>query len=371
MDIDTVLGPRQQFIQGDIACVYGALVAGCRFFAGYPITPATEIAEEMSYKLPQLKGTYLQMEDEIGSISAVIGASWTGKKSMTATSGPGFSLMQENIGYAVMTEPPCVIVDVQRGGPSTGQPTHTSQGDIMQARYGTHGDSEIIAVSPSSVQEALELTIAAFNYSEKYRVPVVVLMEESIGHMREKVTLPDSAEIIDRKLMDTEIDDGTDILPFAVFGHGHRRHVTGLTHKRDGCPSPDDPDVHAELLERLSSKIVSDIDSIFMANEKNMDDATTVIVSYGMTSRPIHAAVDIARGEGKKVGHVSLKTLWPFNYSHFEKIAEKADRIIVAEMNLGMIYHPIREAANGKCKVEKLSILGGKIPQPDEILEVL
>jgi 2-oxoglutarate ferredoxin oxidoreductase subunit alpha len=369
MSTRDVLGDSTQFIQGDKAFVYGALLAGCRFFAGYPITPATEVAEEMSKLLPLLGGTYVQMEDEIGSMSAIIGAAWTGKKSMTATSGPGFSLMQENIGYAIMSETPCVIVDVQRGGPSTGQPTKASQGDVMQARYGSHGDYEIIALSPSSVQEALELTIAAFDLAERYRVPVIMLTEESIGHMREKSTIPD----IDRPERLGERTEGLPqgVLPFSTFGNGAKKFVTGLTHLDNGTPSTDDHAVHAALVTRLCDKITDNVGDIFMADAYEVESAETVIVSYGISARPSREAAAAARAKGLSVGCVTLKTIWPFNYDYFRSLSLKVSHIVVVEMNCGMVYHSIVESVEGRSKVSLVSTLGGKVANPESILEVV
>jgi len=369
MNAREAIGDTVQFVQGDKACVYGALLAGCRFFAGYPITPATEIAEEMSRLLPLIGGTSIQMEDEIGSISAVVGAAWTGAKAMTATSGPGFSLMQETIGYAVMTETPCVIVDVQRGGPSTGQPTRASQGDVMQARYGSHGDYELIVLSPSSVQEAMELTIRAFNLSETYRVPAILLTEESIGHMREKITIPDTVPLQSRPA--TEDEAAPHVPPFSPFGRGKKAFVTGLTHQDNGHPSTDDHEVHDRLVRRLCAKVCENMDDIFQADTVRMDDADTVIVSYGISARPGRAASEMAAQAGRKVGAITLKTLWPFNYAYFAELAQRVDHIVVVEMNCGMLYHSIREAAAGNATVTLVSTLGGKVADPTAILEVI
>jgi len=381
MDVFDILGPEEQFIQGDKACVYGALIAGCSFFAGYPITPATEIAEEMSKLLPKLGGIFIQMEDEIGSMGAIIGASWTGRKTMTATSGPGFSLMQENIGYAVMTETPCVIVDVQRGGPSTGQPTRPSQGDVMQARYGSHGDYEIIVLCPSTVQEALDITIRAFNLSEKYRVPVIILMDESLGHMREKIKIPKGTLIVNRDTVDISYDHykpfrtgymhATKIPEFAPFGSGYRTFITGLTHNEDGFPSTSNTKAHAELIERLCEKITENIDDIFYVNTKYLEYADTVVISYGIAARPSLAAVKMAQKTEKNVAFINLNTLWPFNYDFIADLSRQVEKIIVVEMNIGMIYHKIKEAVDGRCDVELLSVLGGRVPKPNEIIELI
>jgi len=381
MDVYEVLGPEEQFIQGDKACVYGALIAGCSFFAGYPITPATEISEEMSKLLPKLNGVFLQMEDEIASMGAIIGASWTGRKTLTATSGPGFSLMQENIGYAVMTETPCVIVDVQRGGPSTGQPTMPSQGDVMQARYGSHGDYEIIALCPSTVQETLDLTIRAFNLSEKYRVPVIILMEESVGHMREKIKIPQNVLEVKRDMVDISYDyykpfrtgymHATKIPEFAPFGSGYKTFITGLTHNEDGFPASNSVKTHSELVKRLSEKITENIDDIFYSDCKYLEYAEIVVISYGIAARPSLAAVKMAQQSEKNVGFINLNTLWPFNYEFITEISRKIEKFIVVEMNMGMMYHKVREAVEGRCDVVPLSVVGGRVPTPKEIIELI
>ncbi|MHC1605213.1 MAG: 2-oxoacid:acceptor oxidoreductase subunit alpha [Candidatus Methanofastidiosia archaeon] len=381
MDVREILGPKEQFIQGDTSCVYGALLAGCRYFAGYPITPATEIAEGMARLLPLIGGTYIQMEDEIASMGAIIGASWTGKKAMTATSGPGFSLMQENLGYAIMTETPCVVVDVQRGGPSTGQPTRSSQGDVMQARFGSHGDYEIIALSPSSVQETLELTFRAFNLTEKYRVPVILLMDESIGHMREKITIPKRITIANRDMVDIDIEEykpfrtgylhATKIPEFAQFGSGYKTFISGLTHNAEGFPVTDDWRVHRDLVLRLSKKITDNIDDIYEVDSKFMEYAEVAVIAYGISARPALAAVKMARALEKEVGYVNLKTIWPFNYDRIADISKQVEKIIVVEMNMGRIHHYIKEAAEGRCDVELVNALGGMVPAPRDILELI
>jgi 2-oxoglutarate ferredoxin oxidoreductase subunit alpha len=379
MDVNKILGPSEQFIQGDKACVYGALLAGCRFFAGYPITPATEIAEEMSRLLPRLGGTYLQMEDEIASIAAIVGASWTGTKTMTATSGPGFSLMQENIGYAIMTETPCVIVDVQRGGPSTGQPTIPSQGDVMQARYGTHGDYEIIALCPSSVQQTLEQMIRAFNLAEKYRTPVLLLTDAAIGHMRERITVPSHPLVVTRDYVDIDYNDykpfrtgymhATKIPEFAPFGTKYNTYVTGLTHNDDGHPITDDWGVHAKLIKRITSKLTDNMDDIYEIETRYLDYAEIAVVSYGISARPALEAVYMAQRLGRDVAYINLTTLWPFNYEFFSDLSKRVDKIVVVEMNIGSIYHSIREASSGRCDVVLVSSLGGRVSAPKDIWE--
>jgi len=378
-----LLGKKNLFIQGDEAVVYGALIANCRFFAGYPITPATEVAEGMAIWMPKLGGIYIQMEDEIASIAAVIGASCTGVKSMTATSGPGFSLMQECIGYACMAEIPCVIVNVQRGGPSTGQPTEAAQGDVMQAMWGTHGDHQVIALAPKSVQETLDLTIEAFNLSEDYRVPVILLMDAEIGHMREKVVLP---EITDIKVEDrvpatigidkyrpygTGFTRSSKVPEFAPFGSGYKTYVTGLTHDKRGFPVTTSAEVHEELVRRLIEKVSDDIDIIWYYEDSFLEDAEVIVVSYGTTSRPAASAVKMARKNGIKVGHVRLITIWPFNYEKMKDLLKNAHTVIVPEMNLGQMIHPIREIVNRDAKVISAPKIGGAIHTPYEILKII
>ena len=352
---------RSYFMQGDEAVVYGSLYAGCDFFAGYPITPASEIAEVMAAELPHVNGYYIQMEDELASLSAVIGAVWGGAKAMTATSGPGFSLMQENIGYAVMTETPCVLVNVQRSGPSTGQATKAAQGDVMQARWGTHGDHEIIALAPNSVQECFELGIKAFNLAEEYRTPVILLMDGEVGHMREKITmpLPDSVKIKERRFANNgeTIFGGQLIPPMAKFGDGRFIHITGSTHKETGIRDVETKDVHDKLVSRLCYKIKSNTNQITQYEEVYLDDAEVVIVSYGAASRPAKGAVKKFRDEGKKVGLLRLITLWPFPEDKIKEIGTKAKRIFVPEMNLGQISREIERFVN--CDVIPVSKIGG------------
>ncbi|HOG73545.1 MAG TPA: 2-oxoacid:acceptor oxidoreductase subunit alpha, partial [Methanofastidiosum sp.] len=372
-DVIRLLGKNQLFIQGDEAAVYGALIADCRFFAGYPITPATEVAEGMAKWMPRLGGVYVQMEDEIASIASVIGASCTGVKSMTATSGPGFSLMQECIGYACMAEIPCVIVNVQRGGPSTGQPTEAAQGDVMQAMWGTHGDHQIIALAPKSVQETLDLTIEAFNLSEDYRVPVILLLDAEIGHMREKVVLPEIKNVLVEERYPATIEPdryrpyrtgftrSSKVPEFAPFGSGYRTYVTGLTHDKRGFPVTTSADVHEELVRRLVEKVQDDIDSIWYYEDSFLEDAEIVVVSYGTTSRPAASAVKMARKNGLKVGHLRLITIWPFHYEKTRDLLKNAHTVIVAEMNLGQMIHPITEAVSSDTKVILAPKIGGAI----------
>jgi 2-oxoglutarate ferredoxin oxidoreductase subunit alpha len=366
---------EEYFIQGNDACARGAISAGCRFFAGYPITPSTEIAEEMAVLLPREGGVFVQMEDEIGALGAVIGAVWGGVKGMTATSGPGFSLMQEHVGYAAMTETPLVIVDVQRGSPSTGQPTMASQSDMMQARWGSHGDYEIIALSPSSVQECFDFTVRAFNLAEEYRVPVVVLSDEIVGHMREKITIPDKVEIRKRK---SPTSPPGEFIPFKpngdfipempAFGDGYRVPVTGLTHDERGYPDASNPEGHEKLVKRLCDKILNHRDKIVDVEEVWTDDADITVISYGAPSRSVATAVKMARSEGVRAGYIKINTPWPFPETEIQKAAESSRKLLVVEMNLGQMFYEVQRVASGMAGVELLPKIGGEIHRPDEIL---
>jgi 2-oxoglutarate ferredoxin oxidoreductase subunit alpha len=374
------IGKRELFAQGDEAYAYGALLAGCRFFAGYPITPATETAEVMSKLLPRVGGTYIQMEDEIASMGAIIGASLAGVKSMTVTSGPGFSLMQENIGFACMTEVPCVVVDVQRSGPSTGQPTEPSQGDMMQARWGSHGDYEIIALCPNSVQESLDLTIECFNLSERYRNPVFLMTDGEVGHMREGITIPDFGEyeLSEREKPQKPPEEYIPFLPergkiprIADFGGGYHTYLTGLTHKPDGLPSTDDAEVHTQLVTRLCEKISDHREKLTRVEELHLDDAEIAIVCYGITSRAAWYAVKSLRSEGMKVGCLRLITVWPFPEELLRRLGERVKRILVPEMNLGQILHKVKEAVGHDTEVARLPRIGGVMHSPQDIIEAL
>lgn len=366
----------QFFIQGNEACARGALKAGCRFFGGYPITPSTEIAENMAMLLPREGGAFIQMEDEISALGSVIGAVWSGVKGMTATSGPGFSLMQEHIGYAAMTETPLVIIDMQRGSPSTGQPTMASQSDMMQARWGSHGDYEIIALSPSSVQECCDFTIEAFNLAEEYRVPVMVMSDEIIGHMREKITIPEKVKI-NKRIMPEETSEkylpfkagGEGTSPMPPFGSGYKLHITGLTHDERGYPDASNPKTHSKLVNRLCDKINKNRDQITRVHEELVDDAEIVVVSYGAPSRSVATAIKKARDEGIKAGYMKLDVLWPFPEKEIRKAAENASKIIVVEMNLGQMFYEVERVACGQSEVLLLPKIGGEIHQPDEILK--
>lgn len=366
---------EEYFIQGNDACARGAISAGCRFFAGYPITPSTEIAEEMAVLLPREGGVFVQMEDEIGALGAVIGAVWGGVKGMTATSGPGFSLMQEHVGYAAMTETPLVIVDVQRGSPSTGQPTMASQSDMMQARWGSHGDYEIIALSPSSVQECFDFTVRAFNLAEEYRVPVVVLSDEIVGHMREKIAIPDKVEIRKRKSPTTPPGEfipfkpqGDFVPEMPAFGEGYRVPVTGLTHDERGYPDASNPEGHEKLVKRLCDKILNNRNKIVDVQEGWTDDADITVISYGAPSRSVATAVKMARSEGVKAGYIKINTPWPFPENEIRKAAESSRKLLVVEMNLGQMFYEVQRVASGMAEVELLPKIGGEIRRPDEIL---
>ncbi len=356
--------------------VEGALRAGCRFFAGYPITPATEISEILSIKLPQVDGTFIQMEDEIASLGAVIGASLAGVKAMTATSGPGFSLMQENLGFAIISEVPCVIVDVMRGGPSTGLPTMPSQSDVMQARWGTHGDHPIIVLSASTVRECYDMTIKAFNFSEKFRTPVILLIDEVVGHMREKMVLDDRAEveIFDRvrPTMPPEWyipyeDTPGGIPPMAHFGDGYRYHVTGLTHDIRGFPTSR-PDEIGPFISRLHRKISQHFSEIQMAEFYDTEDAEITMIAYGCVARSAKRAMILAREKGLKVGLLKLMTVWPFMRSAVEKILQTSKYLLIPEMNMGQISREVKRVSRDTARVFTLNKVDGTIITPDELL---
>ncbi|MBL7073688.1 2-oxoacid:acceptor oxidoreductase subunit alpha [candidate division KSB1 bacterium] len=366
-------------MQGNEACAEGALAAGLSFFAGYPITPSSEIAEILSQRLPRIGGRFIQMEDEIASMGAVIGASLVGVKAMTATSGPGFSLKQENIGYAAIAEIPCVIVNVMRGGPSTGLPTLPSQGDVMQARWGSHGDHPVIVLAPYSVRETFELTVRAFNLAEQYRVPVILLMDEIVGHVNEKVRLPHPSEIeiIDRQKPMVSPEDylpycqtEDDIPPMANFGEGYRYHVTGLCHDETGFPTNDPAKINS-LLRRINRKIERYRDDIIEVAELELGDAEIGVVAYGSTARSARRAVIMAREEGIKVGLLRPVTLWPFPEEQVTKLADQVKRIIVPEMNLGQVAQLVKCSAEGKTKVVPLTRVDGEPISPQQILDLL
>lgn len=370
------MADKEYFVQGNEACALGALAAGCRFFAGYPITPSTEIAEIMSKKLPTVGGHFVQMEDEISAIGAIIGASWGGQKVVTATSGPGISLMQENIGYATMTETPIVIINMQRGSPSTGQPTRSAQADMMQTRWGSHGDYETISLAPSSVQECFDYTVKAFNLAEKYRCPVFVMADEIVGHMREKITVPEKVEIIPRTMPEKTDDTylpynakSAQTTPMPSFGEGFNIHVTGLTHDERGYPNTDDADVHTQLVTRLCDKILKNRNEISQIESEYMEDADTVVLSYGIPSRSALTAVKQARERDVKVGYIKLGVVWPFPEEQLLKLTQNAKRIIVPELNLGQVYLEVDRVLGKHANVELLSKIGGALHTPKEILD--
>lgn len=374
----------EHFMLGDHAAAEGAILAGCRFFAGYPITPATEIAERMSVRMPQIGGVYIQMEDELASMNAILGASWAGVKSMTATSGPGFSLMMENLGLGIMLETPCVLVNVQRGGPSTGLPTLVGQQDMMQARWGSHGDYEIIALSPTSPQELFDLTIRAFNLSEKYRIPALVMTDAEVGHMTEKVVIPpqEEIEIIARPQVrkgDVAPDhfrifrdgDGNGyVSPMAVAGEGYRIHVTGLTHDERGYPGMN-AQTQEWNLRRLISKIRAHRDDIIQLEEQNLEDAEVVVVSYGISARTSLWPIELARKEGIRVGYVRLITVWPFPEEQIRKLAKGIRAFVVPEINMGQISREVERCAAGQAAVLGANRAGGDILEPEYVLNVI
>jgi len=357
-----------RLIQGNEACALGALHAGCTFYAGYPITPASEIMETLARRLPALGGTFIQMEDEIAAIAAVIGAAWAGAKAMTATSGPGFSLIQENLGYAAMTGTPCVIVDSQRAGPSTGLPTLTSQGDVMQARWGTHGDRAALVLTASSVRDVYEMTVRAFNLSERHRLPVVLLLDATLSHMRENIILPD-VPVEDRRapasLEGFEPFAGPEFLP---FGAGARIVVTGLAHQASGRPAASDGAGAERMLRRAITDVETDPE-VFLHRAEETDDAELVILAYGITARAAKAAVRLLRTDGVRTGLVELQTLWPFPESFVARLAGQTELLLVPELNLGQLVLPVRAAAAGQARVVALNRADGVLFSPEEIAQ--
>ncbi len=364
-------------MQGNEAIARGALDAGIRFFAGYPITPSTEIAEIMSEELPKVGGKFLQMEDEIGSLAAVIGASLAGVKAMTATSGPGFSLMQENLGYGYMTEVPCLVVNVMRGGPSTGLPTHPSQGDVMQARWGTHGDHPAVVLAPASVLDCYTLTVRAINLAERFRMPVILLPDEVVAHMREDVTLPEKIEVVDREKPHVPPewyypydDSTTDVAPLAAFGTGFRFHITGLTHDRAGFATtvPAEIDRAVRNLKRKTDRFRSEI---IQVERMYLADAEVVVSGYGICARSAEAAVEQARARGYLAGFINLKTIWPFCFKLIERVADTAKAIVVPEMNLGQLVREFERAVCGRTQVVPINRVDGDAITPRQILDVI
>ena len=365
------------FFDGDHACCEGALAAGCRFVAGYPITPSTEVVERFSNRIPLVGGIFIQMEDELASSIALQGAVWAGKKAMTVTSGPGYSLMMEHIGLAAMTECPCVFVNVQRGGPSTGLPTLPGQGDMMQARWGSHGDYEIIAISPESPQECFDFMIDAFNLSELYRVPVMFMMDECVGHMMERVVIPkaDKIEVVERKFTNKKPEDylpfepGPDGIPEMIkAGDGYRLHVTGLTHDYKGYPVMS-PETQEQLVHRLVNKIRLNEDKIGRWEDTDVEDADVVVVTYGITSRVVVEAMALVKKQGIKVGMMRLIVVWPFPENRILELANKGKALVMAEMNYGQVYYELDRCAKGKVPVLLAGHGGGTVHNPEDIAE--
>jgi 2-oxoglutarate ferredoxin oxidoreductase subunit alpha len=361
------------YLSGNEAAVEGAIDAGCRFYAGYPITPSSEAMERMAIRLKEVRGVFIQMEDEIASISAVIGASWAGAKAMTATSGPGFSLMQESIGYAAFTETPCVIIDVQRAGPCTGQATKVGSGDIMQAKWGSHGDYQVIALSPWSVQEMYDLTLRAFNLSERYRVPTMVMADEAVGHLRESIRIPKKVEVCDRKKKKGGSPFGTEeedlVPPMPAFGEGERLLITGSTHDAFGFRKTDDPEVHAALVERINQKIIKNRKTIIETEDHFLEDSDVGLIAYGFTARTSLYVVKRLRKMGMKVGLLRLKTLWPFPEEAINELGKKVKRVIVPEMNQGQVAGEVRKYCLGE--VIPLTQTNGEVIRPETIIEAL
>ncbi len=367
------------FLDGDCACGEGALAAGANFAAGYPITPSTEVVEHFALRIPTVGGVFLQMEDELASSMAVVGATWGGAKAFTVTSGPGFSLMMEHLGYAAMTETPLVLVDVQRGGPSTGLPTLPGQADMMQARWGSHGDYEILALCPNSPQECFNLTIDAFNLAEEYRNPVLVMMDECVGHMTEKVVIPPAEEIkiFPRRYTSLPPSEylpyrpGPDGIPeMAKAGEGYRYEVTGLTHDEHGYPAMN-WQAQKKLVGRLVGKIRDNADRIARWEERSMEDAEVAVVAYGITSRVAERAVQMARAAGLKVGLLRPVVVWPFPEKRIRELAPRVRAFLVVEMNYGQMVHEVERFAAGQARTHLLGHGGGTVHEPEEILQAI
>ena len=367
------------YLDGDFACGEGAMAAGCRFVAGYPITPSTEVVERISRRFPTLGGTFIQMEDELASMAAVAGGAWTGTKCMTVTSGPGFSLMMENIGLATMMETPCVVVNVQRGGPSTGLPTMVGQADMMQARWGSHGDYELIALSPQSPQEAFDLMIDAFNLSETWRVPVMFMMDECVGHMTEKVVIPpaDDIDVVPRKLTDKKPGEykpyevnGRPVPEMVRAGDGYRFHTTGLTHDERGYPAMT-VECQEESVSRLLDKIRLNADQIIHIEEEDVEGADVVVVAYGITARVARMGIDMARAEGVKVGFLRLIVVWPFPEEHIRELAKEIKAFVVPEINYGQMVLEVERCASGQAPAVLVPHGGGGVHDPADICKAI
>jgi len=366
------------FMDGDHACCEGALAAGCRFVAGYPITPSTEVVERFAARIPLVGGVFIQMEDEVASSITIQGGAWAGRKVMTVTSGPGLSLMMEHVGLAAITETPCVFVDVQRGGPSTGLPTMPGQADMMQVRWGSHGDYSMIALSPNSPQECFDLAIKAFNLAEVYRVPVFFMMDECVGHMTERVVIPEASEIevTDRKwtrkkpgeYKPYELEGDSLVPDMCKAGDGHRIHVTGLTHDERGYPEMT-ATCHDKLVRRLLDKVYNDREKLIDVREDQVEGADVVVVSFGITSRVAGAAIDMARAKGVKVGHLRMIITWPFPASKIAALAEAVKAFVVPELNMGQMVIEVERAVCGKAEVISVPHAGGTVHEPEVILE--
>jgi len=370
MEVQSALAPGSYFFTGNEAAAEGAMAAGCRYYAGYPITPSSEIMERMAQRLKEVDGVFMQMEDEIASICSVVGASWSGSKAMTATSGPGFSLMQEALGYGVFTETPLVLVDIQRAGPCTGQATKVGSGDLMQAKWGSHGDYQIIALSPWSVQEMYDQTIEAFNLSEQYRVPVFVMADEAVGHLRERMDIRPVVKIRNRYKKSGAAPFGTEekdgVPPMPSFGEGESITVTGSTHNEFGVRKTDDPAVHERLVSRINNKILNHRENIIQSEAYSLDDAEVIVVAYGFTARSAFFAVDQLRKSGKKAGLLRLKTIWPFADGLINRIGKLGKKLFVPEMNSGQVYGEIRKYAG--CEVIPYHQTNGRIIHPKDII---
>ena len=367
------------YLDGNHACAEGGIAAGCKFFGGYPITPSTEIAERVSRRFPLVGGVFIQMEDELASMAAILGASMGGVKSMSCTSGPGFSLMMENFGLGIMLETPCVLVNVQRGGPSTGLPTLPGQADMMQARWGSHGDYEVIALAPDSPQESFELVIHAFNLSEKYRMPVFVMTDECVGHMTEKVVIPPAEEIelLERRYTSKKpgeawpYDPSEDLIPpMLPVGEGYKFHVTGLTHDTRGYPIIN-AEAQEENVRHLIDKVNMNADDIIWLEEKDIDDAEVIVMAYGISSRVIQPAIARARKEGIKVGQIKMVTVWPFPEKRVKELAGKVKSLIMVEMNYGQVFLDMERCAAGQCQCYLLGHAGGTVHNPEDIYNTI
>ena len=371
---------KTRFVQGNEACVEGALYAGLNFFAGYPITPSTELAEHLSARLPQVGGKFIQMEDEIASMAAIIGASLTGCKTMTATSGPGFSLKQEALGFAIMAEIPCVIVNVQRGGPSTGNPTHVSQGDVQQAKWGTHGDHSIVAITASTIQDIFEMTIEAYNISETYRTPVIILLDEVMGHMREKLVIPKPGVIPTIDRLRTQVKPGVDYhpyfprddgrLPMSDFGDKHRYNVTGLFHDMWGFPTGKPEEIY-KLMRHLVDKIDGYANRICKYKQFYLEDAETLLISYGSSARTSLEVVYFERKRGRKLGLLELQTIWPFPKKIIREVCASVKRVIVVEMNMGQVLQEVKASVNNPNKIFLCNRIDGSLITAEDVKQAI